>query len=223
MSREPFDEEYYARAYGGSRGSYDERTTPNKWLSMCGFISSLGVTPKNGLDTGCADGAFLAHARSRFPQTMWRGCEVSRYALDRARASLPGMTLLQGSATSLPFADAELDLVTAFDVLEHVTDLPQAIRELARVLTTHGVLVVSVPVYDGPVGWLVRLLDKDPTHVHKRARRFWLRDCFGEQFELVRWLGLWRYYLGRYWHARATLGRRASPAIAMAWRRRADR
>lgn len=220
MNSEPFDEEYYARAYGGSRGSYGERATPNKWLSMCDFIGSLGITPKNALDAGCADGAFLASARSRFPQTVWRGCEVSTYALEKARSSLPGMTLLQGSATALPFSDAELDLVTAFDVLEHVTDLPRAVDELARVLTANGLLVASVPVYDGPVGWIVRLLDKDPTHVHKCARKFWLEDRFTERFEMVRWQGLWRYYLGRYWHARATVGRQLSPAIVMAWRRR---
>ena len=222
MDSEPFDEEYYARAYGGSRGSYEERATPNKWLSMCDFIASLGIAPKNALDAGCADGAFLASARSRFSQTVWRGCEVSTYALEKARGSLPGMTLLQGSATALPFSDGELDLVTALDVLEHVTESsPGRARARAR------------PDPERTAGserpglrWPCRLgcpglLDKDPTHVHKCARKFWLEDrFFTERFEMVRWQGLWRYYLGRYWHARATVGRQLSPAIIMAWRRR---
>lgn len=220
MTKHAFDEQYYARAYGGSRGSYEERATPNKWQSMCRFVASVCPRPQQALDAGCADGAFLAHAREAFPDTTWRGCEVSTYALDKARAALPGMNLLEGSATSLPFGDGELDLVTAFDVLEHVLDLPAAVGEIARVLKPRGILVASVPVYDGPVGWLVRLLDKDPTHVHKNGRRFWLEGRFDHRFDLVRWEGLWRYYLGRYWHARATVGRGASPAIAMAWRRR---
>ena len=217
---ETFDEDYYARAYGGSRGSYAERATPNKWRSMCGFIQRVHPAPRVAGDVGCADGAFLAHACREFPATKWRGVEVSTYALGRAQGALPGVDLRQGSATQLPWEDASCDLLTAFDVLEHIRELPDAVREVARVLSPGGTLVMSVPVYDGPTGWLVRLLDKDPTHVHKVDRGFWLRSALGSHFDLLRWEGLWRYYLGRYWHGRSAVGRSASPAIIAAWRRR---
>ena len=217
---EVFDEDYYARAYGGSRGSYNERTTPNKWRSMCAFIGEVHPQPRIAIDVGCADGAFLKHARESFPTTTWRGCEISRYALRQAEAALPGMELREGSATSLPWENGASDLIVAFDVLEHVPDLSAATGELARVLAPGGTLVMSVPVYDGPTGWLVRLLDKDPTHVHKVARRFWLESPLTAHFDLVRWEGLWRYYLRRYWHLRSGVLRSASPAIVVAWRRR---
>jgi SAM-dependent methyltransferase len=217
---ETFDEDYYARAYGGSRGSYHERTTPNKWRSMCRFIREVHPEPRVAIDVGCADGAFLKQARGDFPGTEWRGCEISRYAIQRARTNLPGMDLREGSVTRLPWDDGACDLIVAFDVLEHVADLPAAAAEIARVLTPGGTLVMTVPVYDGPVGWLVRLLDKDPTHVHKVARRFWVESPLDGRFELVRWEGLWRYYLARYWHLRARALRSASPAIVVAWRRR---
>ncbi|SBW28898.1 hypothetical protein FDG2_6158 [Candidatus Protofrankia californiensis] len=43
----------------------------------------------------------------------------------------------------LPFADASLQCVVAGEVLEHLTDLPAACAELARVLAPGGTLVVD--------------------------------------------------------------------------------
>jgi hypothetical protein len=81
--------------------------------------------------------------------------------------------------------------------------------------------VFVVPVYDGPLGWLVRRLDKDPTHVHKMPRNFWL-EWAARTFEVVEWLGTYRYLtpLGVYVHFASRRLRRWSPAVAVAARRR---
>ena len=47
--------------------------------------------------------------------------------------------------TRLSFADASRDLVVSFDVLEHVPDYRQALREFARVLAPGGALVLTAP------------------------------------------------------------------------------
>ncbi|GAC1352635.1 MAG: hypothetical protein NVSMB1_17480 [Polyangiales bacterium] len=218
-----FGEEYFAKTYGGSAGSYSERTTPNKWQSMCRFIkTNVPNRPATACDVGCAEGSFLAHALGYFPQTKWSGTDVSEYAMERARKNAPSVDFRQCSASELAFDDQVFDVVTAFDVLEHLPEVAAASKQIHRVLRPGGYLVASVPVYDGPLGWLVHALDKDPTHLQKRPRRWWtdrtspLNDCF----ELVTWDGAWRYYMGRYWHLRGKVGRSASPAIVMAWKRR---
>ena len=46
-----------------------------------------------------------------------------------------------GRAESLPFADASFDIVWCTDVLEHLSDLPAAIAQIARVLKPGGLFL----------------------------------------------------------------------------------
>lgn len=55
--------------------------------------------------------------------------------------------ILQGDAMTLPFADGAFDKIVCSEVLEHVVDDEQAMRELFRVLKDGGQLAVSVPTY----------------------------------------------------------------------------
>ena len=79
--------------------------------------------------------------------------------------------------------------IVAFDVIEHVPDLDAIAKFVHSELDAHGVFVFVVPVYDGPLGGLVRRLDKDPTHMQKnpvnsglRGRAATLNQCPGREF-----------------------------------------
>jgi SAM-dependent methyltransferase len=50
------------------------------------------------------------------------------------------LTMVQGTAEQLPFATGTFDVVLACSVLEHVRDLEESLREIARVLRPHGLL-----------------------------------------------------------------------------------
>jgi SAM-dependent methyltransferase len=51
--------------------------------------------------------------------------------------------------TDLSFRDGSFDAVVSLDVLEHVPDYRRALAQFARVLRPGGVLVFTVPFYDG--------------------------------------------------------------------------
>jgi len=55
--------------------------------------------------------------------------------------------IIQGSILELPFKNESYDLVTAFDVIEHVEDDVSSINEMYRVCKPGGYIVITVPAY----------------------------------------------------------------------------
>ena len=55
------------------------------------------------------------------------------------------LIFVQGDATSLPFGSDSFDLVVALEVLEHVQDSRELVREIARVVRPSGVALISTP------------------------------------------------------------------------------
>jgi ubiquinone/menaquinone biosynthesis C-methylase UbiE len=63
---------------------------------------------------------------------------------------------------ALPFRDKAYDIVGGFDVLEHIEEHEDALREWKRVLKDDGAIVITVPAYQ----WLWS--DHDVSLFHKR-------------------------------------------------------
>lgn len=87
--------------------------------------------------------------RPRLPIEGTHFVDISEPALARLRGRAASVTVQ--SVTALPFADAEFDLVCAFDVVEHVDDEAGTFRELDRVCAPGGALLLSVPLH--PSQW----------------------------------------------------------------------
>lgn len=74
------------------------------------------------------------------------GLDISIFALKFAKSK--GMKhLVLGDAVRLPFASNCFDLVAVLDVLEHLDDDRQALREIWRVLKLNGAVVFTVPAF----------------------------------------------------------------------------
>lgn len=172
------------------------------------------------LDIGCGLGAFLNHAATQRPLWVLHGTDVRGDAVERAAQKLGHKArVATASAEVKPFGVAAFDVITAWDVLEHVDDPADAIANLASWLSPGGVLAFVVPVYDGPTGPIVSLLDKDPTHLHKVGRDFWV-DLAEKNLSRVSWHGIFRYLItpGRYIHYSTRWARRLTPAILVSGR-----
>jgi SAM-dependent methyltransferase len=100
-----------------------------------------GLTPGRALDIGAAGGGNTRVLR----QHGWDAIALE-YGADGAEvAHGRGLATLRGDATCLPLADASLDLVVAFDLLEHLVDDDAAVAEVRRVLRPTGTYLVAVP------------------------------------------------------------------------------
>jgi 2-polyprenyl-3-methyl-5-hydroxy-6-metoxy-1,4-benzoquinol methylase len=185
-SEQRFESDYFSLTY---QGKYKQRNPPYKWKS---FVREISKYKKSGrlLDVGCALGQFLQQANKIYECD---GFDVSNYALRLARRRLPENVRLGNGSLDQIEGESIYDVITCFDVIEHIVDLDGVWKDLQRLLKSDGILVISLPVYDGPLGWLVDRLDHDTTHVHRRDRKFWLNQV-REHFSLQSYTGIWRYF-----------------------------
>lgn len=95
------------------------------------------------LDVGCGTGLTAVRLARRPEIARVVGLDPSPEALAHARRRHDSPLVL-GSALDVPFGDAEFDLVTCFDVLQHLPERTdrRAAAELRRVLRPGGVALV---------------------------------------------------------------------------------
>lgn len=110
------------------------------------------------VDVGSGTGALLAELGAVADEAI--GVESDAVPLEIGRSR--GLDVREATAERLPFEGASVDLVTAFDVLEHVPDDEAAAGELRRVLRPGGTAIVTVPAYR----WLWS--GHDVVHGHRR-------------------------------------------------------
>jgi len=133
------------------------------------------------LEVGCGTGYVLAGIADALPQLRLTGSEAAAEGLAFAAARVPRATLVQMDALCTPFRD-EFDVVSAFDVIEHIGDDRGALAELARAAAPGGGLLLTVPQH----AWLWSEYDKRAGHV-RRYRAAELRARAAEAgFEIVR-------------------------------------
>jgi 2-polyprenyl-3-methyl-5-hydroxy-6-metoxy-1,4-benzoquinol methylase len=101
-------------------------------------LEKLHAPPGKLLDVGAYTGVFVEIA-SQHGWEAW-GVEPSRWAVEQARAR--GLRMIEGTLATSGLADASIDVVTMWDVIEHLTDPFAEIQQAYRLLKPGGLLVV---------------------------------------------------------------------------------
>lgn len=203
--------DYFDEAYRDYRAQNPNRKLDH-YLDIVAAGSGDGI--KEILDVGCGLGAFLKRAAERFPEWQLSGLDIDPSAVSTVSRDVPGAQVRAGSAEQPAFPSSSMDVITAWDSLEHVESVDRARAAIRSMIRPRGSFYFVVPVYDGITGPLIRRLDKDPTHIHKRSRQSWL-DWVSEDFQIVDWHGIYRYLLpaGHYVHVPTRALRNHTSAI----------
>ncbi len=166
-------------------GAAIDLTTPDLPALKLSFL--VGHLPQSGklLELGSGEGKVLRTLARERPRLTLLGCDVRD--VPPSDQSFEFRRIDAG----LPAADAELDIVTFADVLEHVREPEQTLDEIVRVLRPGGLLVGFVPVEGEPLSayaFYRKLLGPDlylHTKEHRQSfRRRQVQAWLNERFQV---------------------------------------
>ena len=145
------------------------------------WVAGLAV-----LDVACGEGygsAMLARSAASVV-----GVDLSQEAIDHARATYApeaNLRFERASCTSLPLADASVDIAVSFETLEHIDAQAAFLDELARVVKPEGLVILSCP---NKLEYRDKRNFQNPFHV-KELYRDELAQLLGAHFPAAAWYG----------------------------------
>ena len=119
------------------------------------LIEAHALPSRSLLDVGCATGSFLSLAQARGWQC--RGVEVSAFAAAQARERT-GCEVFCGRLEDAPFGASAFDVITMWDLLEHLPEPLQGLEAARRLLKPSGLLLVNTPNENSLLRKVARLL-----------------------------------------------------------------
>lgn len=134
------------------------------------------------VEIGCSNGYLLDEIRSTMPGATLIGCDYELAPLQRLATRLRGVPLIQLDIVKSRFPDECCDTIIMLNVLEHIEDDIEALRQVHRMLKPGGLLLIEVPasptlydVFDEMVGHFRRYTMKELVSKLDRAG-FEVRD-----------------------------------------------
>ena len=129
-----------------------DKVDAHSWIDR--FLEPKLTNVRSLLSVGCGPGVFLRELAENHPEIEVVGVDMSpsrvRGAEDRLRG-LPNARACVGSVASLPFDAGSFDLVFSRFLMEYLPDKPAAVREMARVCSPGGKLLLQD--LDGQLVW----------------------------------------------------------------------
>jgi 2-polyprenyl-3-methyl-5-hydroxy-6-metoxy-1,4-benzoquinol methylase len=142
------------------------------------------------LDIGAGDGTFLTLARKR--NFIVFSNEMSEYAIELLKTQ--GYKVYAGKIGKIILPKKSFDIITAWDVLEHIAQINQAILEIRNALKPGGYFIFTTPSTDSYDATLLRHhwygYKKAPEHViyfNNRSIRFILEKHDFDVIEIRKW------------------------------------
>lgn len=106
-------------------------------------VQKYGVKSGRWLDVGCSAG-FIVKAVEELGFEAY-GVDVEKYGVEFAKSNLGLKNVAHGMLEEQKYPDGYFDVISAYDVIEHVPDLNSFIAELKRILSPNGVIDIRTP------------------------------------------------------------------------------
>lgn len=146
--------------------------------------------PGRLLDVGCGNGSYL----DLMKQVGWQTFGVEPGAAGAQYARSKGHKIFQGELLDAQYQDACFDALVLCQVLEHVWNPVETLKECYRVLRPGGTIVVDVPNFEicelsvfGPCWYALHV----PHHLYHFSKRTLQLIMEQAGFEITKWRRKW--------------------------------
>jgi SAM-dependent methyltransferase len=140
-----FSEEIILSGYASSDEAGHDSQYPMRVQSFYRALQRLGPyipkSPARALDIGTAGGAFLDAAKKYGYDAV--GLEPSEFLTEQGVKR--GLNIRCGTIENHPFQKAEFDVISMWDVIEHVVDPKKSLLKIRPLLKEKGRLIINFP------------------------------------------------------------------------------
>jgi len=137
----------------------------NRVDAVSRIISERKVKASVYLDIGCNDGSITERMAQMVDAKEVYGVDIDDVALDKAKQRKIKTFKLDLSYDKIPLNNNSVDLVTALELIEHLINPDHMLREVYRVLNSHGQFILSTLNLASYVNRLILLLGYQPYNV----------------------------------------------------------
>lgn len=160
-----------------------------RWLKIIRKYKSSGCL----LDVGCGEGYFLQYAERNYDTY---GIDVSEYCIREAMRKTNKTKLSVNSIKQIDYKNETFDIITCFDVLEHLEYPETTIKKIGYILKSGGLFVIRVPNLSSlgcdlkKEGWFGYV---DKTHLSLLSNQEWFSLLNENDFKIIEvfYDGLW--------------------------------
>jgi 2-polyprenyl-3-methyl-5-hydroxy-6-metoxy-1,4-benzoquinol methylase len=167
----PFEETYFDKRKYSEKEQLVKRHVLSvlKWSSKISKENLLCGKGKRALDVGCAYGYTSQVLTMLGYETI--ALDVSAWGVHQAKKGCNGEFLVCDAQTELPFEAGAFDLVTCFDVLEHLAHPESALKSMFNVCGCIMVCTTPNRKVEKPIRKITG--DYDETHINVKTPEEW--------------------------------------------------
>ncbi len=144
----------------GTLGAFKRRLTHRHYIRLIRrHLSSDQMKSGKLLDVGTGSGTFLAEAKRNFPGMVLGGLEYDDRLVAQTNTVLGGPICRQGNAETFDLG-SQFDLITSFQVIEHLYDPKAFVANCIKHLLPGGILLITTP----NLGCVAKMVMKEKWH-----------------------------------------------------------
>lgn len=182
-----FTEEYYESQYkkGLISGRGNKPFFFSYWKRYLNRIGLLSIHNKL-LDYGCGEGFWI---KKITPVIDAYGMDISEYAVETSKRKTGNDKITQIKDDKINFKNDYFDVITAFDVIEHIKEPQKLTAEFYRILKKNGTAIITTPnLYS--IGRRIKKDQwhgaRDCTHISMKTMEEWNTIFCQYNFTVVR-------------------------------------